>query len=98
MRLTDKTADAIYDLIMRILDRPETPVARVWMGVWLSANTVDANLSKISMLNGDTVDFVPKSNAVTGLTAGDPVLLVRGPTVPMTIIAKVHGDISVAQI
>lgn len=98
MRLTDKTATAIKDLIYRILGSTEAPVAKVFSAVFVAPNATDANLSQVKMtVQGDLVDAVPKNDGVTGLSAGDPLLLIRGPGVPLTIICRFHGDITAVQ-
>lgn len=70
-------------------------------GVWLGAETVDANLSQVRIPGGNldgsdlTLRFIPKGEHVTGLTTSSTVLCAGS---PLCIIAKVVGDISLADI
>ena len=68
-------------------------------GVWLGAESVDSDLSRIRIPGGNldgsdqTVRFVPKGAHVTGLTTQSTVLCAGS---PLCIIAVVTGDISLA--
>jgi hypothetical protein len=67
-------------------------------GTWVQAESVDANLSQVTLAGTeDIARFVPKGAHVTGLTAGDTVLMVRAKGAPLTIIARVVGDITLAE-
>lgn len=99
MSLTDGTWRdvilAVERFVRHYLDSDKAPVTKSSMAVFVAANAIDANLSKVKLMNGTVVDYIPKGNHVTGLVAGDPVLLVKAPGVALTIIAKVHGDITI---
>lgn len=95
MDLHNQLADAIVTFVYKALGRSDAPVAKILAATWVATNTLDANLSKIKFPDGSVVDGIPKNVSTTGLTAGDPVLVIRGPGVPMTIICKYHGDITV---
>lgn len=73
---------------------PEGPFFK---GVWNGAETVDSNLSSVT-LTGDTAasHFVPKLSNVGGLSAGDGVLLVKTSGKGLLILGKIVGDISKA--
>lgn len=70
-------------------------------GVWVGAESVDANLSRVRIPGGNldgsdlTLQFVPKGAHVTGLTTSSTVLCAGS---PLCIIAVVVGDISLADI
>jgi hypothetical protein len=64
-------------------------------GVWNGAEAEDANLSNIT-IEGLPVRWAPKLEHVTGLAAGDKILCVHGPALPVTIIGILVGDITVA--
>lgn len=69
-------------------------------GFYQAAESADADLSQVLVpgagIDGqdDTHRFVPKGSHVTGLTSGDLVLLAGN---PLCIIARVLGDISLAE-
>lgn len=96
-RSHDALAQAIIDMIYKVLNRSDSPAASVQMGIWLATNALDSNLSKVQLVNGSTVDGVPRSSNATGLSANDIILLIRGPGVPLTILCKVVGDVSALQ-
>lgn len=81
--------------------RGKPPRRQFVYGVFVAAETVDANLSQVRIPGGAsdgtdaTLRFVPKGEHVTGLAAGNTVLLVGS---PHCIIAKVVGDASLAEV
>lgn len=64
---------------------------QIFVGVFVTAETVDANLSQVRSGN-DLFRYVPKLASVT-LVASDQVLLVKGIGTPMIILGVVRGDI-----
>lgn len=81
--------------------RGRSPRPSFVYGVWAGAEAVDPNLSMVTIPGGDfdgsdlTLRFVPKAEHVTGLTTTSTVLCLGN---PLCIIAKVVGDISLANI
>lgn len=66
---------------------------------FVAAEGVDADLSQVTLPgSGGTARFVPKLAHVTGLAAGQTLLCVKGPTVPLTIIGRCVGDITQASV
>lgn len=73
-----------------------SPLSGVY-GTWLSAEAVDANLSQVALTNNpDPARWVPKGAHVTGLVAGDTILMIHGGNIPLTILMKVVGNITLA--
>lgn len=93
----DDLADSIVNFVYRALRRSDAPVARLYMGFWVSVNSLDSNLSKVRFADGTTVDAVPKLSSAGTLVANDPILIARGPGIPLTILGKALGDITVVQ-
>lgn len=91
--------DRINRLAQAIRGRPVRP--QFVYGIWVSAEAVDANLSQVVIPGGNldgsdlTHRFVPKGAHVTGLTTSSTVLCAGN---PLCIIARVQGDISLADI
>lgn len=91
--------DKISRLAKAIKGRPARP--QFTYGVWVAAEAVDADLSQVRIPGGnfdgsDTIlRFVPKGEHVTGLTTSSTVLCAGS---PLCIIAKVTGDISLANL
>lgn len=81
--------------------RGRAPRPQFVYGVWAGAETVDPNLSLVTIPGGDfdgsdlTLRFVPKAEHVTGLDTASTVLCLGN---PLCIIAKVVGNISLASI
>lgn len=65
---------------------------------FVAAETVDPDLSEVQLADGSSSRFVPKGEHVSGLTIGDTLLCVKGKGVPLTIMMKVVGDITLAEI
>ncbi len=94
----DALTDMINSLIEKRLGNMKNPISAVY-GTWVAAEASDANLSQVSLSgDGGTARFVPKGAHVTGLSAGQTVLCIKGPSVPLTIIARTVGDITLASI
>lgn len=89
-------ADAIVKFVYRALNRGDAPVAKVYMAVFVAANSLDANLSQIRFPDGSVVDYIPKLTSHV-FTANDVVMVITGPAVPMHILGLSLGDITVAQ-
>lgn len=91
---SDVLADAIIDLVWRVLRRGDAPVAKVYAAVFKNVNADDANLADITMVpNGAVVKGVPHMNADT-FSVGDALLIITGPNIPYTILGKTVGDIT----
>ena len=69
--------------------------AQTYLGTWMAAEALDANLSIVQLQGGEVVHFVPKIATVT-LVAGDVVKLERSGAIGLHIIGKMVGDISLA--
>jgi hypothetical protein len=83
MAVQDLT-DRIVDLIRKILKEPSSPVTHITYGTYQSVNTMDSDLS------------IRKLSHVTGLTAGNTVMMVSDANTPLTIIGIVVGNITLA--
>lgn len=88
----DGVVDAIVNLIYRVLNRPDAPLAHVYIYIWQNVNANDSNLSDLTDLRGNSIVGVPKATSDT-FSQMDTVLCTRGPGVPITIIGKMRGDI-----
>lgn len=65
-------------------------------GIWVAAETVDANLSQVKV--GDTTfRFIPKLSGVSP-TAGQIVVMLSGPNMLTFIIGVLVGDITKATV
>lgn len=88
---------ALDILATRIFNQVEKYIAkntiRFYYGIWQGTESVDADLSQV-LFDTVLITGVRKIVSVTGLSAGDTVLCVRGPATPMTIIGIVAGDIT----
>lgn len=95
----DRLADALASRIRSIIndERNSPGRSQLFLGTWNSAESVDANLSKVT-ISGQPMPsrFVPKASHVTGLSSGQTVLLAKGPGVPMHIYGILVGDITKA--
>ena len=90
----DELADAIISLVYRILGRHDAPVAKVYSAVWNNANAGDAALSDITVVVGASPVSGCPQIGTTAFIAGDPILVIKGPGVPWTILGKITGDIT----
>lgn len=78
---------------------------QVLTGTWMGEDDIEGetdgdenNLSLVQIVGTDgteTFRGVRKLAHVTGLNAGDPVLMLAGPQCPLTIIGELRGDIAV---
>jgi hypothetical protein len=95
--VTDKLMDAIVATVYRVVRKELGGMRDAYLHATFLATETDATLSRI-LLTGDIEEarWVRKLAHVTGLTAGDTVLCVKGPTTPLTIIGKISGDITQA--
>ena len=66
-----------------------------YLGTWLGAEVVDANLSLVRLHGGATIRFVPKLSGLT-LVAGDIVKLQKSSILPLHIVGKIVGNITLA--
>ena len=73
------------------------PTAQEFQATWNGPEAADSNLSNITLQGGGTARYVPKSTSVTGLTAGDIVIVRSGGSTPFYIAGKLVGDIRLAQ-
>lgn len=92
----DELADIIIATFYRLLKKTDTPVARAYMGYFVATEAVDANLSQVTLVDGSALRFIPKTDVMGTLSAGDKLLMVRDVGVPLTIVARVIGDITQA--
>lgn len=89
--MSDKIAKAISHSVDR---RIKTGTPQVYMGVYNFAEASDGNLSNVSILT-ETYRLIPKNANVGTLNSGDAIMLIRGPSVPLTILCKVVGNTNV---
>lgn len=88
--MTRKLATAINQVIS---DAVAAGSSQHSIGIWLAVEATDADLSKVISM-GNTYRYIPKAATATGLVAGDQVVLVRGPGIPLHIAYKLVGDIA----
>ena len=86
--------DAVNEYCNRLIVQ-KTPKA--YLGSWVAAESVDNSLSKVDV-NGIQWRYIPKLESVTGLAAGDKVLMVKFPGMPAMIHGVVLGDVTLATI
>jgi hypothetical protein len=90
----DHLADSIISLVYRVLHRHDAPVAKVYSAIWNNVNAGDALLSDITLvIGGSPVKGCPKITSAT-FTSGDPILVIKGPGIPWTILGEILGDIT----
>ena len=89
--------DLITALMAEVKQSVKNNTFQVLQGEWLAAEAEDSDLSQID-IEGIIVRWAPKSEHVTGLVAGDQVICLKGPGLPVTIIGVRVGDIRVADI
>jgi hypothetical protein len=81
---------------------------QILTGTWMGEDDIEGetegdidNLSKVQIAGAYNDDDSPlhrgvrKLAHVTGLNIGDPVLMVQGPSCPLTIIGELRGDIAI---
>ncbi len=98
--MTDSRSYLVYALeqmVKNTVNRNQSlPTSQTFLATWNGAEASDSNLSNISLQGGGTARFVPKLAHVTGLVAGDRVLVEGGGVAPMHITGKIVGDIRLA--
>lgn len=66
-------------------------------GVYRGAETVDGDLSMVELTSStDLARFVPRIDSDVVFSNGDTLLMVHGANVPLTIIGRVIGNITLA--
>lgn len=93
MAAEDAAAQAINKMILGMIQN-YAPVIRT--GIWVSAETADADLSIVSV-NGVQFRFIPKLGGVTP-SNGDTVVMLSSPSTPLFIIGVLLGDITLAEV
>lgn len=84
--------DGIRHFVLGVMQENKQP-STIW-ATWLAAESVDADLSQITLPNGDVITKVPRFNSASGFTAGDRILCLNDPGKPLIIMAIVRGDIT----
>ncbi len=74
------------------------PTVRKYLGTWAGAMAGDADLSNVVLQGGTWLRNVPKLGHVTGLVAGQTVILESTPTTPTHIVGVLKGGIKAAAI
>lgn len=98
MSANDYLAYSIQQMIKNQMNRNNTlPTTRQYQAIWNNAEPADANLSNITLQGGGTVRYAPKNSHVTGLSAGDVVVVQQSGATPYYISGKLVGDIRLAQ-
>lgn len=91
----NKFLDAMYEAIDRRV--AQLVGNRYIYARWNGSESVDANLSSVTPTGStEAVRYCPKLSHVTGLTAGDTVLCIKDRGIPLTIIGRPVGDITLA--
>lgn len=98
--ISDEFADLVRQTVRAEVQRTAGNMKSPFVyGVFVDVEAADANLSQITLPGGGgTARFVPKGAHVTGLAAGQTVLCVKGPSTPLTIVARIVGDITLASV
>lgn len=89
--LDEEYIDAIRHLVEKVIG--QTSNDPFVYGTFVAAESVDPNLSQVTMADGTLHRGVPRLASATGLVAGDTLLLVSTKTKPLTILNKVVGNI-----
>lgn len=87
------SSDVVTHIIRRVSDAIKQDQYIVLQGNWVAAEGVDADLSEV-VIEGITCRGVRKLEHVTGLAAGNQVLCLKGPGLPVTIVGRMIGDIT----
>lgn len=90
---SQRLVDIIKDWVMRYVKQTTT---RVGYATWVAADSGDADLSTIQFADGRTMNYIPKLASATGLSSGDPVLILVGGNQTVIILGKPTGDVSIA--
>lgn len=93
MKKHETVADKIVQLINRRLQQTDAPIGRIYQATFNNNNAVDSSLCDITMATGDVVTGCPRQKGLT-FTAGDTLLVVRGPGTPMIVVCATSGDIT----
>lgn len=88
-------ADAVANRLRTQTTVPSAIPMR-YIATWEGAESIDANLSSLFVPGGSRVRFVPKLTSVTGLVAGNPVLIEAGPNGGFIIVGKITGNAALA--
>lgn len=89
--------DAIYQMVMKALEAPGSPVLKTTYGIFRGVSTYDTNLSLVGMGNPEVqTDWIRKLKHVTGMVNGDVVMMVSSANTPLTIVGVVVGNITLA--
>lgn len=93
-----RQVDAIIDLVRSVLRQELGNVYSPFIyGTFNGTEAADANLSRV-LLSGTNEEarWCPKLASVGALTIGDTVICIKTRAIPLTIIGKPVGDISLA--
>lgn len=95
MASDDLLADAIGEYVHGIMGdgSRNTPTVRYYLATWASAEASDSNLSQVVLQGGTWCRYVPKLSHVTGLSAGQTIVMISSPTVPLHIVGVLVGNI-----
>lgn len=94
--LADAIVGSAVETVMKQLGNVVSPFV---YATFVAVEAADADLSKVTLSGSATVArFVPKLSHVTGLSAGQTLLCIKSKGVPLTIIGRVVGDISLATV
>lgn len=74
------------------------PTVRKYLGTWAGTEATDTDLSQVVLQGGTWCRYVPKMGHVTGLVAGQTVMLESSPAVPMHIVGVLKGGIRAAAV
>lgn len=98
MASLDQVVDAVLARVLDILRKENGggETNHVY-GVYVEVEAV-GSLHKVLLPGGQVARFVPAFAHVTGLAAGQTLMMVRDKGVPLTIIGRVTGDITLASI
>ena len=70
--------------------------ADTFVAIWRGAEALDPSLSMLQLPGGQPGRGIPKLATVTGLLAGDPVVVMRPPNGTLMIIGKPVGNAGLA--
>ena len=89
----DDTVTSIAELVKSLIRKDRAASATWVQGTFVSAATIDPNLSNITVF-GKTMSNVRKLASVGTLTAGQQVLCAQGDGVGVIIIGVILGNIN----
>lgn len=88
--------DGLQRLANTVMEKQNTKQeVRLLTGTFLSTETVDANLSKVTLQDGEVARWVRKFKSVGTMSAGDPVCLISNGS-SYTILGVYVGDHTLA--